>query len=236
MSKQLPFLAEDGIFPEISGPLIQDEIFPFSPVGEPVEPMTGDYKFLEQYQTRPEWGRYFVSTVYQPGMKVLEPTSGNGLGFCQWIRKQDLTAVEIHQELYEQMKPYAREAYGMDIMDWFPSGNNPKKPFHVYDLIIGNLPYSKTEAIVRHLLPYLKPRGKIALLDRLSLLSSASRVPFWTELLKPLSITQVPRNVVIEIGGSGRYDLTWYVLGRRTAYDNIRGVDMHWQFKLPQSE
>lgn len=203
--------------------------------GKDQPPMTPDYKGLEQYQTRPEWGRYFVSTVYYPGMAVLEPTAGNGLGFCQWIRKADLTAVEIHPEPFEKMKPFAQTAVCADILTWTPANYlipPARKPRPVFDLILGNLPYSRTEEIIRHLFPFLKPRGKIAILDRLSLLSSASRVPFWTELLKPISITQVPRNVVIEIGGSGRYDLAWYVLGRRTDYDNLRGVDLCWKFDV----
>lgn len=198
-------------------------------------PMTQDYKFLEQYQTRAEWGRYFVSTVYRPGQAVLEPTAGNGLGFCQWIKKADLTAVEIHPTLAPRLALWTDTWYQADIETWDPPaahvpGKRNLRP--CFDLILGNLPYSKTEAIIRHLLPFLKPRGKIAILDRLSLLSSAGRVPFWTELLKPLSVTQVPRNVVIEIGGSGRYDLAWYVLGRRTDYDNIRGTELHWKFEV----
>ncbi len=198
----------------------------------PEAPMTEEWKGLEQYQTRAEWGRYFVSTVYHPGMKVLEPTAGNGLGFCQWIRKDELTAVEIHPGLAPRLTAFATVTACADILTWYPADWHPKRPKPVFDLILGNLPYSKTEEIVRHLLPMLKPRGKIALLDRLSLLSSAARVPFWTELLKPLSITQVPRNVVVEIGGSGRYDLAWYVLGRRADYDNVRGTEMLWKFEV----
>lgn len=74
----------------------------------PEAPMTEEWKGLEQYQTRAEWGRYFVSTVYHPGMKALEPTAGNGLGFCQWIQKDDLTVVEIHPGLApapERLRP-----------------------------------------------------------------------------------------------------------------------------------
>lgn len=201
----------------------------------PAAPMTPDYKGLEQYQTRAEWGRYFVSTVYHPGANVLEPTAGNGLGFCQWIRRADLTAVEIHPQLAPRLAQWTDRWYQTDIETWTPPaasvpGKRSLQP--CFDLIIGNLPYSRTEAIIRHLLPFLKVRGKIAILDRLSLLSSAARVPFWTELLKPLSITQVPRNVVVEIGGSGRYDLAWYVLGRRADYDNVRGVELAWKFEV----
>lgn len=200
-------------------------------------PMTGDYKALEQYQTRPAWGHYFVSTVYQPGMTVLEPTAGNGIGFCQWIRPQDLTAVEIHPALAPQLARWTDNWHQADIETWIPEeaqvkGKRKLQP--VYDLILGNLPYSRTEVIIRHLLPYLKPRGKIAILDRLSLLSSAARVDFWTNVLKPLSVTNVPRNVVVEIGGSGRYDLAWYVLGRRADYDNLRGTEIYWKMEVAE--
>lgn len=238
MSDQPPAL-EINISQQIVTPLIAGQILQLTPPPVNAAPMTQDWKGLEQYQTRAEWGRYFVSTVYSPGMQVLEPTAGNGLGFCQWIRKDDLTAVEIHPQLAPRLAQWTDRWHQADIETWIPPaasmpGKRTLQP--CFDLIIGNLPYSKTEAIIRHLLPFLKPRGKIAILDRLSLLSSAARVPFWTKLLEPLAITQVPRNVVIEIGGSGRYDLSWYILGRAKDYDNLMGTSLYWKFEVPALE
>lgn len=192
--------------------------------------MTDEYKDLEQYQTRADWGRYFVSTLYHPGLQVLEPTAGNGLGFCQWIRREDLTAVELHPALAPRLAAFTDRWHWQDILEWEP----PKigRRYQQYDLILGNLPYSKSEAIIRHLLPFLKPRGKLGLLDRLSLLAAEEREDFWTNTVSLLSLTHVPRYTVIEVGNSGRYDLAWYVLGRARDYDNLITSKHYWKYRI----
>ena len=108
--------------------------------------------------------------------RILEPSAGNG-NIIRALRSRGYTnridAVEIRPEEWEQLKDIADEVILDDFFNY--------EPETLYDVIIGNPPYSLAQEFIDKSLNLLAPGGLLIFLLRTAFLESEKRFLWWQE-------------------------------------------------------
>jgi hypothetical protein len=107
---------------------------------------------------------------------ILEPSAGSG-SFIKTIREygydNHITAVEVRDEEYTNLKLLADKAYIDDFLNWTPDRD--------YRYIIGNPPYSIAQEFIERCFEISNEYTEIIMLLRLGFLESKKRYSFWQQ-------------------------------------------------------
>ncbi len=106
---------------------------------------------------------------------ILEPSAGNG-NFIKVIhemqrKRESITALEIREEEYDNLKQYANEVIIDDFLKW--------KPNKKFKTIIGNPPYTYALEFLEKCFEIADPDTEIIMLLRTAFLESQKRYDFW---------------------------------------------------------
>lgn len=116
-----------------------------------------------------------LATIERAPERVLDPGAGTGV-WGMMARERWPDASISAYEIREDATP------SLDYDHWIQGDFLMSKPQPMFDLVIGNPPFSYAEAFVRHSYEWLRDGGQILFLLRLAFLESQERISFWREI------------------------------------------------------
>lgn len=167
--------------------------------------------------------------IFRPD--VLEPTVGDGaiIRACdEWFmgRKADCepnwTGVELRRgALIQGMGTVVEHHFeGVDFRGWYPEKHG--LAVDLYDLSIGNPPFSIAESVIRHCLEMSRAT---AMLLRLGFLSSAERVDFWRGCGADPIVRVLPDRPSFDGLGTDSATYAWFIWGAELSGPRVDVLD-----------
>lgn len=162
---------------------------------------------------------------------VLEPTVGDGAivrAVAAWAgrMRNDVdpkwTGVELRRNALFPGTEIEHHFEGVDFRAFDPWYKGAIANGTVYDLAIGNPPFSLAEAIIRHAAVYTE---RMAMLLRLGFLSSADRVPFWRGIGADPIVRVLPDRPSFDGVGTDSATYAWFIWGAELSGPRIDVLD-----------
>ena len=165
-------------------------------------PLETVYSFLDNY------------AEINPSDSILEPSAGNG-NIITALRnrgyKNHITAVELRKEEIGNL-----QNADVVIIDDFLR----LKPVILYDVIIGNPPYSLATEFIDKALDFLAPGGRLIFLLRTNFLESKRRFAWWQDKL-PTGLYTLHKRPSFTGKGTDATSYSWFIWQKNKETNNF---------------